>query len=72
MVEVVVDYYEELFTSCQPTNFSDLIQVVQQKVTTSMNQWLTRDFTKLKVRGALKQMYLLKVPGPDGMPPLFF
>ena len=52
--------------------FSDLLQAVRTKVTTSMNQWLTRDFTKSEVRFALKQMYPLKAPGPDGMPPLFF
>lgn len=37
-----------------------------------MNQWLTRDFTESEVRVALKQMYSLKAPGPNGMPPLFF
>ena len=42
------------------------------KVTTAMNQLLTRDFCAAEIKVALKQMYPLKVPGLDGMPPLFF
>ena len=60
VADMMVKYYEELFTTCQPSNFTDLLQAVQTKVTTSMNQWLTRDFTKSEVRFALKQMYPLK------------
>ena len=33
---------------------------------------LTRDFQENEVCKALKQMYPLKAPGPDEMPPLFF
>ena len=67
--EVVVAYYNELFTTSQPTEFSEMIQAVQPKVTSLMNQALTRDFTGAEVKLALKQMYPLKAPGPDGMPP---
>ena len=65
-------YYNELFTTNQPTKFSEMIQAVQPKVTPSMNQALARDFTGAKVKLALKQMYPLKVPRLDGMPSLFF
>ena len=65
-------YYNELFTTNQPTKFSKMIQAVQPKVTPSMNQALARDFTGAKVKLALKHMYPLKAPGPVGMPPLFF
>lgn len=54
VAEMLVAYYEVLFTSCQPTDFSDLLQAVQPKVTSTMNQWLNRDFTKTEVRMALK------------------
>ena len=70
--EVVVEYYNNLFTSSSPSNFSELLQAIQPKVTPSMNQMLLKPFTGEEVRLALKQMHLLKAPGPDGMPPLFF
>jgi len=37
-----------------------------------MNQNLTKDFNACEVSLALKQMYPLKTPGPNGMPLLFF
>ena len=37
-----------------------------------MNQDLILSFNESEVRLALKQMYPLKAPGLDGMPPLFF
>ena len=70
--EVVVEYYNNLFTSSSPSKFSELLQAIQPKVTPSMNQMLLKPFTGEEVRLALKQMHLLKAPGPDGMPPLFF
>lgn len=70
--DIVVDYYNNLFTSNNPTDFTEILEAVTLKVTLVMNQSLTRDFSAAKVKLALKQMYPLKVPGPDGMPPLFF
>ena len=70
--EVVVAYYKELFITSQLTEFSELLYAVQPKVTTSMNQMLTRDFNAAEVKLALKQMHPQKAPGPDDMPPLFF
>ena len=66
--EVVVAYYNELFTTSQPTKFSELLQAIQPKVTPSMNQALTKNFKAVEVKLALKQMYPPKVPGSDGMP----
>ncbi|KAK9990735.1 hypothetical protein SO802_025720 [Lithocarpus litseifolius] len=37
-----------------------------------MNRMLGKAFTEDEVRIAMKQMYPLKAPGPDGMPPLFY
>ena len=70
--EVVVAYYKELFTTSQPTKFSELLRAVQPKVTTSMNQMLTRDFNVAEVKLALKQMHPQKAPSLDDMPSLFF
>ena len=52
--EVVVTYYKELFTTSQPIEFSDLLHAVQPKVTTSMNQMLTKEFSAAKVKLVLK------------------
>ena len=41
-------------------------------VTDEMNVDLVKEFTELEVKEALNQMAPLKVPGPDGMPPLFY
>ena len=68
----MVDYYNNLFTSNNPIDFTEILEAVTLKVTPVMNQSLTRDFSAAKVKLALKQMYPLKAPGSDGMPPLFF
>lgn len=70
--EIVVEYYKTLFTSSNPTDFTELVQEVQPKVSATMNHMLLSDFTTDECRRALKQMYPLKAPGPGGMPPLFF
>lgn len=54
------------------TEFTELLATVQRKVTPAMNHQLTREYSVQEVKAALKQMYPLKPPGPDGMPPLFF
>ena len=45
---------------------------MKPKVTLGMNDWLVHPFVESEVKGVLKQMYSLKAPGPDGIPPLFF
>ena len=68
----MVDYYNNLFTSNNPIDFIEILEPVTLKVTPVMNQSLTRDFSAPEVKLALKQMYPLKAPDSDGMPPLFF
>ena len=70
--ELVVNYYVKLFSTTHPTEFSELLQALQPKVTVEMNRMLGKVFTKDEVRSAMKQMYSLKALGPDGMPPLFY
>ena len=68
----VLDYYSNLFKSSNPVEFKELLQAVQPKVIVEMNTMLTDEFGEFEVSRALKQLYPLKSPGPDGMPPLFF
>ena len=70
--EIAIGYFGDLFSTSNPVDFSDLLLAMQPKVTHAMNEWLVRPFMESEVNVALKQMYPLKAPGPNGMPPLFF
>ena len=67
-----VEYFEQLFTSSQPTVGDELLEAIQTKVTDRMNSTLLQDFRAHEVEKALKQMHLMKAPRLDGMPPLFY
>lgn len=54
MGEMVVDYYKDLFTSSNPTEFLEILKAMQPKVTPIMNQKLIMDFIANEVRMALK------------------
>jgi hypothetical protein len=45
---------------------------MDQKVTDAMNRELLSVYTAEEVHQALKQMYLTKAPGPDGMSAIFY
>ena len=68
----MVDYFKNLFTSSNPTNFEPILQGIEAKVNRQMNAELTKEYTALEVEQALKQMSSNPSPGPDGMPPLFY
>lgn len=72
MAEIAIGYYGDLFSTSNSVEFSELLLAVKPKVTQAMNDWLVRHFVENEVKGALKQIYPLKAPRPDGMPPLFF
>ena len=69
---VMESYYKELFSSSNPNLEDDSLEKILCIVTDEMNGDLMKEFTKLEVKEALNQMAPLKVPGPDGMPPLFY
>ena len=72
IAKVFEDFYLKLFTSTSPIDFSEILDVVQTKVTPEMNGRLVKEFLPQEVHRALKQMYPLKAPGPNNMPPLFY
>ena len=63
MGQIMLDYYTDLFTSSNLTVFDEILEAVQPRVTSSMNQKLTMEFTIDEVYVVLKQMYLLKALG---------
>ena len=70
--KVFIEYYSDLFISSKPSKFAEIAEAMQPKVTQSMNAMLVREFQASEVHKTLKQMYPLKAPSPNGMPPLFF
>nr|XP_023887038.1 uncharacterized protein LOC111999151 [Quercus suber] len=72
MVDTVVDFYQDLCTSSNPTSFETILEQIPHVVTGEMNSNLMGEFTAQEVEVALKQMALLKSPGPDGMPLIFY
>ena len=70
--ELLLQYYERLFTSSGLTNFEEILEVVQHKVSPRMNQLLVKEFIAAEMENDIKKMYPLKSPGPGGMPPLFY
>ena len=70
--QVFVDYYSELFTSTEPTEFTEILEVVQPKVSLDMNRRLLKEFMPNEVHQALKRMHPQKAHRPDGMPLSFF
>ena len=63
MGQIVLDYYTDLFTSSNVIVFYEILEAVQPRFTSSMNQKLTMEFTIDEVYVVLKQMYLLKALG---------
>ena len=65
-------YFQNLFTTTNPTNLESLLDLVDRLVTPDMNHTLLQPYTPKEVKRALFQMHPSKSPGPDGMSPFFF
>ena len=72
MGTILVEYFQELFTSSCPMVSEELLEAIHPKVTNRMNEVLVQNFLAVEVEKALKQMHPLKVLSSDGMPPLFY
>ena len=69
---IFTEYYQQLFTTSNLVVLESDLDSIPHTVTKDMNATLCSEFEAWEVETALKQMAPLKVPGPDGMPPLFY
>ncbi|KAK9997075.1 hypothetical protein SO802_021761 [Lithocarpus litseifolius] len=71
IAEVLVKYFQDLFTASVPNGSQEMLSFIPTIIDEEMNDMLGQDFSEQEVAIALIQMAPLKVPGPNGMPPLF-
>jgi hypothetical protein len=64
--EGLTGYFQELYTTSEPTNIQDCTETLVRRVTFEMNAKLMAVFTKEEISKALHQMLPNKAPGPDG------
>ena len=67
--KIACEYYQSLFTSSHPLDFSRILEAVKPSVSESMNAQLLCPFLREEVEVAVNQMKAISAPGPDGMPP---
>ena len=72
MAQILISYYQDLFTSASPCNLDQAVADIPCTVITEMNNMLQEVYTRDEMDRAVFQMEALKAPGPNGMPPLFF
>ena len=63
---VAEKYFQDLFTTTNPSNMDNVLNAVDRVVTPNMNHMLLQPYTLDEV------MHLSKSPGLDGMSPFFF
>lgn len=72
MLQLLTDYYQNLFHSSAGGRYDELLQHVTPRVTEEMNSALCKEFSDLEIKSALDGIGDLKAPGVDGMPALFY
>lgn len=66
------EYFKGHFSTSNPTHLEEVLATIPRVVSDLMNPNLMKKILRQEVDVALKNMALLKAPGPDGMPPIFF
>ncbi|XP_027086455.2 uncharacterized protein [Coffea arabica] len=67
--EEIVDYFQQLFTTDSPTDFSAILEEIPQSITADMNRKLTRPVSDQEISHAVNSMHPNKAPGPDAFVP---
>ena len=68
----ITEYFKNLFRTLGDRDWSDMLDVVQVKVTEAMNEALLKPILDMEVYEAAKELGALKAPGSDGFPDIFF
>lgn len=71
-LQVASDYFGKLFSASESGSDEHLFSLVEEKVTSSMNERLLRQFTEEDIVYAVKSLTPLKAPRLDGFLALFF
>ncbi|KAL8126087.1 hypothetical protein AgCh_013389 [Apium graveolens] len=71
MENVITEYFSTLFKA-SVTEWSEVVQGMNNKVTAEQNEFLLSPVTEIEVKRALFHMHPDKSPGPDGMTPGFY
>ena len=69
--EIIINYFDKLFTSSEPSNIDVVIDLLPIKLTNNIRTILESAYHEEKIYVALKQMHQGKAPSPDGMNPFF-
>lgn len=69
---VIVDYFQALFLASGELGPMEFLSKLGTKITGQMHEELSRDYTVVEIKLALKQMHPSKALGLDGLPPLFY
>jgi hypothetical protein len=70
--QAFLEYYQSLFSSSRPTGGDACLAMLEEKITTEMNEQLAMLSSREEVCIAISQMSPYKSPGPDGFPPCFY
>ena len=68
----IANYFLNLFRSDVQGDSQQILDTVERKVTSTMNEMLLAPFTEVDIKEALDSIGDLKAPGPDGMPAIFY
>lgn len=67
----IANHYQQLFMSHAGTDFEEVLNCVEPRVTQEMNDSLLMPFIGDEIWRALESIGDLKAPGADGMPSIF-